>query len=550
VEAMVTRALESDQPTSIRKWMELSDDAMISTLGSTPFSYIRRRELLKRAFVISAPNGADDQTPEEQSNQKQWRRITGDLDTFRKTLQTASLKAAKILDAGVDALIEQPVEVDFPSLHKFELDQYAFVGDTADGFDKANVALSGQRSEAGKRAAAHGGYVFAPESGVLAAFLATRWVLSSEYGLDYAVSSFAPGRLDPEVLAEADRKLGEGNFYTPHKVLPSLSTAGRLTSHRQTALEAFLKSAWPRIEALGISFGRYQAESGQPISPASIADFLRQFNHDRLARPALRLLEAVDFKDRKFFVDALTTHLRGLADSHGVDCLCPLGATGDSSSFLSYLMNDVPESLRRPVKPLEMALDDDKYARLALWDDFCGAGGHSITAICQWMGLKDRKILNETLVEPLSPERLGRLRERNIALAYAAGRASGITQMRSFAAHHDLKNVVVRDPVATVPEHSNLLETSVVIPDAAERGALREFLSRTSERILLPNTTRAKQPWTAATLKERLLGYGNGCHALVFFYNVPTITLTPLWHGEPVAGGWKPLFQRRSKAPS
>ena len=549
LEAMVRRALESEPPTSIRKWMDLSDDAMISPGTSKAFSYIRSRDLLKRAFVISAPSGPDDQSVEEQNNQRQWRQITGNLDAFRKRLQEVALKAAKILDVGVDTLLEQPVEVDFPSLQKFELDQYAFVGDTADGFEKANVALSGQRSEAGKRAAAHGGYVFAPESGVLAAFLATRWLLASEYSLHYAVSSYIPGRLDPEVVDDADRKLRDGKFYASSTVLPGLTTAGRLTNHRKTALETFLKSAWPRIEALGVRFGRYQAENGEPVSPASIAQFLRQFAQDRLARPALRVLEAVDFKDRRYFVNALTSHLRLLVDDGGVDCVCPLGATGDSSSFLYYLMNDLPKELHRPVKPLEMALDDDRYTRLALWDDFCGAGGHSITAICQWMGLTDNKVLNEPLVEPLSSERVEKLRQRTILLTYAAARASGIDEMRRFAERHGLTNLRIREePIEVIPEKSDILHTSVVIPDSSERESLREFLCETAERILLHKTTRVGRPWTPTDLKDRLLGYGNGCHALVFFYNVPTITLTPLWQGDPTLGSWKPLFQRRAKA--
>ncbi|HEX7499090.1 MAG TPA: hypothetical protein VF524_02185, partial [Polyangia bacterium] len=47
--------------------------------------------------------------------------------------------------------------------------------------------------------------------------------------------------------------------------------------------------------------------------------------------------------------------------------------------------------------------------------------------------------------------------------------------------------------------------------------------------------------------EQRLLGYGNGAHLLVFFYNVPTVTLTALWAPEEASVLWKPLFRRRPK---
>jgi len=206
---------------------------------------------------------------------------------FRVAVRQHALEMAEILNVGVAALKEQEPEVNFTKM--IPLDQYAFVGDSDDGFHVASAVLSAQRPEAARWAASQAGYVFAPEAAVLPVFLAARFVLLSDYQYDCGEDAYLPTRLDPEAIRGAEQKLKSSGKYDVKPIGSSLMP--RLQTHKEAMLETFLKSAWPRIEKLAIRFGPYQAHGSGPISPASIAVFLRQFGEDKLARPALRVLQ-------------------------------------------------------------------------------------------------------------------------------------------------------------------------------------------------------------------------------------------------------------------
>lgn len=416
IEAMVRRAIAHEAPGTIRDWLSLLDDQLIvKPEPSRHWVDIRSRCLLKRAFVVARPSGSDIGDEAEAG----WRRLQDaeGLAAFTSRLRKEAIDVCAAIGVAPDPLKDQPLEVDFPPIGKFELDQYAFVGDSVDGFQVASAVVAGQRSEAGKRAATESGYVFAPEAAVLPVFLATRHILKLEYGLDYGARAYLATRLDPEGIETADKRLRDSGYYNDDRspADPPVSQA-RLVSHRAATLESFLKSAWPRIEGLAVRFGPYQAPGASPLSPAVIAGYLRQFGEDSLARPALRMLESVDFRGRPFFSAALKSRLELLASNGGVDVVCPLGSTGDSSAFLSYLMNDVPLELRKPVKALELALEDGDAKSILLWDDFCGAGGHSRTALAQWLGLASGHDLKERLAVRLNDERDRGFRERRVTV--------------------------------------------------------------------------------------------------------------------------------------
>lgn len=541
LEAMARRALEPMAASAVRDWLELVDDDVLRATTLPRFKALRERQLLKRALTVSVTQSY------EAKEMAAWRKLTGSVARFRDLIHDQALRIATSLAVGEQSLKEQKVEVDLPDVKKMGLDTHAFVGDSVEEFAQATPALAGQRSEAGTRAALQQLYVFAPEDAVLPTFIATKNVLKIEYGLSVEPAAYRATRLDPELILEAEKKLIDGDFYRGQPK-PEAVSETRVVSHREGALEAFLRTAWPRIEELGVTFGRYQTESGEPVSPARIASFLRQFRTEARARAALRMLESIEFKNRDFFVEALESRLSAAREGgFDVHAVCPLGGTGDSSALLGYLMNDVEVDLRRPVAQLELALENHD-GDLLLWDDFCGAAGHAVTTLCQWLGITDeRRMLDEHLADPLSPERLESFNQRRVIVGFAAARASGIANLRSFLSERRIENVEVLEPHEEVAETGELFPSASIISDTAAREDLRAFLAYAADKAFEPRRRREHRPWDAKKCSERLLGYGNGGHLLVFFYNVPSITLTPLWVKGENQGDWMPLFPRREK---
>jgi deoxynucleoside triphosphate triphosphohydrolase SAMHD1 len=552
LEVMVRRALHELSPRSVPEWLQLVDDELLVGRTRATFAPIRARDLLKRAVILTQPAGAESpDSADVTEEQAGWSKLMGpdEHERFREALRVEAERVATILGGGCEALKRQPPEVDAPPIARIGLDQYAFVGDNVEEFAKASAALSGQRPEAGRRAARQMVYVFAPEGAVLPVFVAARDLLRRNYGIDLGPEAYRATRLDPEVIAEAEDRLKQAGYFGNHDAPPAIPGA-RVVSHRQQALETFLRTSWSRLERLAIEFGQYQPYDDRPVSPARIADFLRQFESERLARAALLTLEAIEFKDRQFFAAALRGRL-GAAPNASV--VCPLGSAGDSSAFLSYLMSDLALDQRRPVLPLELALDPDCSARrdgdILLWDDFCGRAGHAATTLCQWLGLPrsvddDDILLKEKLATRLTDVRDGAFRARSVKIAFALARPSGIAELRGYARRHHLDRVEVLAPDGELVERNGLFDSAEIIATKDDRVALRDFLVARMRKVLEPNLHRTERPWTEKILGERLLGYGAEAHLVVFSYNVPTVTLTALWADGP---GWSPLFPRRQK---
>jgi HD superfamily phosphohydrolase len=550
LEVMVRRGLREIAPRSVPEWLDLVDDQLLVGGANRSFVSIRARDLLKRAVVLTAPEGGSnpESTTEEE---RSWSKLMGpgELDSLREELRTEAEKVAELLGVGLEALKRQPPEVDRPPIKKFGLDQHAFVGDSLEEFAHASAAVSGQRTEAGRRAARQTVYFFAPEGAVLPVFVATRDLLRRRYDIAVRPEAYRATRLDPEAIANAERLLKEKGYFADHDP-PAISEA-RIVSHRRSALETFLRTSWSRLERLAVEFGQYQPYDDRPISPDRIAEFLRQFETERLARSALLALEAIEFRDRQFFASALKGRLQQVPNAVAV---CPLGASGDSSAFLSYLMNDLPSDARRPVLSLELALErggpaGDGNARIVLWDDFCGRAGHTATTLAQWLALPtlggdDEILLDEKLVSQLNAERAEAFRACDVTIAFALARPSGITKLREYATRHELSKVEVLDAEVALVETNRLLDSPHVVADDNDRSALRSFLEERMRTELAPNVVRAERAWTTKKLEERLLGYGGEAHLVVFSYNVPTVTLTALWAEGPT---WRPLFPRRSK---
>jgi hypothetical protein len=542
LELMVLSLMREKGALTLKQWLMMSDEALLND-SSNRAEALRNRRTLKRAFFISPPPISEEDSPED----KAWRKLQADVDSGKlpEFVIRETKNAARILGISETVVDKEPPSVDFPPLEALRLDSYAFVGDGYADLHVPKAAERSQRSEIGKLLAKGGGFVFSTYQLRVPSYFAARKVLSSIYKVELSPEAHGKTKLDPALLESAQMALAEKGFFgTDHEGEVKDFETG-IRSQRISNLEQFLRTAWQRILDLSTRFGPYQSPSSPPLSATFISDFLRKFETVSMSRIMLKVLERVDFKDRRFFANALRFQLAHAVKAYAVDCICPLGSTGDSSALLNYFMNDLPAELRLPVKPLELALESD-HKSLLLWDDLCGKGGHSITTLSQWLGKpvgKPTVLLNETLVAELSTERKERFHISRVTLGFALAYRTGIDNLREALRNAGMASAEILEPYEWVPEKDQLFSgESPSVLSADEIKDIVPFLRTISRTIL------KEKGWEAEKLEDRLLGYGNSAKLLVFFYNVPTITLTPLWF-EPKASGarWVPLFSRREK---
>lgn len=524
---------------SLRDWLSLSDDGLVGDRQLLHARLLRERRLPKRAFFIKS----SEKSPKGNSLTL-WLSLRDAVRSgkLEQEITKEAIRIARLLRAPDEPLRLMPPAVNVPDLTRSGMDRHAFVGDTAEDFKLAATAFVGERAEAGRRVSSAEGYVFAPEESVLPVFIAARSVLMRNYGQPVDSSAFRRAKLHPEEIKQAEETLAKKGA-APSREEAANVRESSVRTYRAASLEHFLKAAWPRIESLHDIFGQYQVPGAGPVTATSIAAFLRQFQSEEMARAALRMLEHVDFKDRRYFARSLERIMTAALADGEVAAVCPLGATGDSSALLTYLMNDIPAKLRRRVMQLELALESPSRGQIVLWDDFCGAAGHTKTAFIQWLRLPDAA-LRERLTSPLSRERLDAFRARQVTIAFSMGRRSGLATLRRFLTQHRLRNVSLLAPPDLISDRDELFKGRGVFTDARERDGLQAFLREQTATLLHPKTTRRRDPWPQDKLEERLLGYGNTGKLIVFYYNVPTVTVTALWER---GSNWVPLFRRRPK---
>jgi len=549
IEAQV-RQVVRNMDLNVAGWLDLSDDALLQGDGAEA-RQLRERDFLKRALHFKPP--AND---EEEQNGFQWRPLSQALRSEERKrriddeILEQSILAATVLKLPVDLLRQRPPAIDVPPVK--DLDQAAFLGTSYRDLGHVRADVSGQRSEIGKLLARQHGYVHGPSECLIAVFFGAAKVLGERYNYTASEASYSKTKIEPAELHRALHVLREANFFQGYDPLAELDRdlESEERSQRAKLVERFLLVAASRILRLAENLGRYQSPDGASVTLASIADFLRQFETVERVRVALRLIEHLDFKDRRFFVGALRECLSQIDDGDGT-YVCPLGSSGDSSAMLSYLMGDLEPARQRQVTALEIALDRPDLQRIVLWDDFCGRGGHTITALAQW--LDDEKkvsdsVLNEKLVYPLDEKRRAKLRETPISFAFAVATEDGLSQVKNAASTLGLAHASVLESSKILPTRDTLAEDKRIFSSVEEQEDFYEFMNARARAFHKPKTERPKDPWPEKRVEERLRGYGNTAARVVFFYNVPTMTLSILWDGVEGKQGWKPLLRRRAKA--
>lgn len=287
----------------------------------------------------------------------------------------------------------------------------------------------------------------------------------------------------------------------------------------------------------------HETHDAETISRHRMEDWLLQFAKEEIPL-AVSLLRHIRYWSRARFVDVFAAAISDWAKGADDDQWVPLGGPTTSSHYLTYLWPDLKERGTGPRRVLSSAEQLQAGGSIIFFDDNVGLGNQGKTVLQQWLGVdREEWALDEEHVDRLPDEKLKILRNTRIKFLFATGRRSGLRALIT-SAKSLLKNSEIEGYVIVPEEMSCFQSSSGVFGAKSDTERAKEVFRAVGERAL----SDRRNGWPKRKFEDRLLGYGNSGGLNVFYYNVPTTTVTALWKSSNEAGAsWMGLFPRRRR---
>ena len=438
-------------------------------------------------------------------------------------------------------LQDSHIVIDLPDVQGIAKKTKFFVGDEDTGVVFYNQMFRVEKWSEAYESQKLIGYVFCPPQYRVAVHLAFRDIVKSECKLSFETRSWQLAKIKPQDLAHfASELITRGTKTDPAPVPVDILEREQYLNTR--APKAGTLSAYDSvIGEMDERFRSYQPETGEDVTKQRITEWLLQFDHEDIPF-AVRVLEHVRFWDRAALMDAFSIGL----DHIGQDVLdaqwVPLGGATTSSHLMNYLMRDLARLGKCPKVILGSASDLQDGEKIVFYDENVYSATQSRTVFQQWFGIpRPEWYVNEQHVQPLSDSKLDTLKKAKIYFFFVVGRRDGLLKLQQLAkdlvGHGDVEGHIV------APDEMSCFRAAAgVFGDDVSLERARKAFERAGRRALADKTGT----WNDAKIEDRLLGYGNPGGLNVFFYNVPTSTVTALWRSSNQSS-WMALFPRRRR---
>ncbi len=519
---------------------------------------VSQRQIFVRAFAFG-PGLISFPDPKEPANDPKirmaWdrlkplvtRRRTAAARAFRtQVVDRARLYLQAIGHAGLARdLTEHHLVIDLPDVQGIAEKTRFYVGDEEYGIELYNKRFRVERWAEAYENQKLIGYVFCPPEFCVAIYLTVRQLIRELAGLSFDHNSWGLTKLSPHDIAKTSallvaRKVLSNPFTTPPEV------SQRYEYLQSTARKRELLSRFDtQIDDLTNRFKTYQAASGASVGKADIYEWILQFGYDEIAL-AVDLLRGIRYWDRMSLVDSFVAGIQDRPDMLPSQWIA-LGGPTTSARHLAYLWPDLRKLIvgGGVLTLLDSPADNlDEDQPVVFYDDNVGSGGQGTTVLQQWFGIpREAWAVQEEHVAPLIDDVSERLRRCSIRFLFATGRRDGLDRLvkkaQELVGHSDVSGYII-----SPSDISCFRPAARVFADAASAERARQACEAAGRRAL----SDKKGVWPQVKIDDRLVGYGNAGGLSVFYYNVPTTTVTALWKGsadpqEP----WRALFLRRPR---
>jgi hypothetical protein len=516
---------------------------------------VKRRNFV-RAFAFGSYRiaGFDEQ---DESTQSTLRRAWGRLaDVTGRDVTVESLAFRSRIRARAQeyliALGQPPLAaelhdssliIDLPEVQGITSRTTFFVGDENSGVKPFNELFKVEKWAEAYESQKITGYVFCPPEFAVAVHLAARDLIREEFKLSFEPWSWSLTKVSVKQLEQSASMLRERGKDTQPSPIPGWLHQREIYLQSRQGRAIVLEQYTLELDRLAERFVSYQAHTDEQVTRHRIEDWLLQFAPEEIPS-AVTVLQHVRYWDRASITDAFAHALVDWGDEILHSQWVPLGGPKTSSLHLNYLWPDLTKKELCPRNVLGGAEGIQEGSAIVFYDDNVGSAGQSKTVLQQWLGVERGSWkVDEEHVQPLLKEKVQILKNSRIRFLFATGRRLGLESLVE-TARQLFENDNIDGHIVIPQDVSCFQPASGVFGSRSLAQKAQEAFRVAGEKALADK----REAWGEEKTRSRLLGYGNHGGLNVFYYNVPTTTITALWKSADIPGAsWMGLFPRRPR---
>ena len=386
-------------------------------------------------------------------------------------------------------------------------------------------------------------------------FLATEYVLLKTYGLMIS-DSIIYDEKDRKQIEEIRGLLAKRGFY---KDAFALIPNTEINIYNRD-IHQLISDKWKKYELISEDNG-----FAKTMDVTYLVMFLKQFyqferelgNYDVFVRACVEMLKNVRIISKQEIFNALKKNFAEIAkrEECGFDRLkvCNIGNVQDSGAQIAYQVNSINEAFRTKmrVQSLEEALKFSEENQVIVFVDDAFCTGKQIISIFEtYMGipLEDRQTKEEHVKE-LTDEEKEKLKKSKLYFSFIF-----YNKENEVAFLQRLKEIGLNNVCLLAKEEFPLGYFTDTEPEDSEspKAILKQYLTMAGKMLIeqkaVDEQGNRKENRSDERMRNSTLGYENAQQLIVFAWNTPTYTLTPLWlQGKKKGYEWYPLFPRIDK---
>lgn len=385
-------------------------------------------------------------------------------------------------------------------------------------------------------------------------YIATEVILLRKYGLlinDMIIYS----EEDEQHINDLKKHLDQSNYFKDLYMLAPEDCIDTYLGQIKTLVEK-----WKTYEIFDFNTG-----SGAKIDEAYLKMHLKQYmafkdgieDFEIFLSGYLEMLTNVQIVSRAKITSALRDNFSKILQEESCEmrdlAVCNIGNLQDGSALVTYHMNIVNNVMGSnwKAKTLEKILGDvDNGQRIVFLEDAFCSGKQILSIFETYMGIPiNERQTQETHVEELSDDLKEKLKLCKLYFSFIYYEKKNEDFFYNRLKEIGLCNVKI---VAQQEFTEGYFRQKIYEEEQAKNSVVKKYLQKVGRKLInfkaLDEGGNRKDNWSDERIEQSILGYNDAQQLIVFTWNTPTYTFTPLWlRVDTEELKWIPLFPRIDK---